>query len=269
MKNINWNYPENIEEAIDFIKNNQAVPHGGGVHLTAKKLTNPANFISLDKLPLHYVSKEGNSIKVGSLTDYNSVALQMNKILPGHILSKSLGKAATEPLRNRITIGGSLRLAPNWSDLIGPLVALDARVKIEGSTSGEFPVTEFLSNNELKRNTLITEISFPATSWDSWYYREGVVENDHPAFTITILTKQNKTLLEDIAIVITGHTKRFMRAEAIESQLKGKNPAQVDLKGIAKGMNLKFPSVRGMSAEYLRHLAETQLERGLEKLLKS
>jgi CO/xanthine dehydrogenase FAD-binding subunit len=95
------------------------------------------------------------------------------------------------------------------------------------------------------------------------------VENDHPAFTITILTKQNKTLLEDIAIVITGHTKRFMRAEAIESQLKGKNPAQVDLKGIAKGMNLKFPSVRGMSAEYLRHLAGTQIERGLQELLKS
>ncbi len=269
MKHIRWNYPENIEQAINLIKNDQALPHGGGVHLAGKKLTNTTNFICLDKLPLRYVNKEEEYIKIGSLTDYNFVAQQMNKISPGHILTKSLGKAATEPLRNRITIGGSLRLAPNWSDLIGPLVALEATVKLEGNNSGVFPVIDYLKNHELKQGALITEVQFPAANWNSWYYREGMVENDHPAFTITILTKQNESLLEDIAIAITGHTKRFMRAEAIESQLIGNDAGQVDLKGITKGLDVKFPAVKGMSAEYLKHLAEIQLERGLQEILKS
>ncbi|MCF8230854.1 MAG: FAD binding domain-containing protein [Bacteroidales bacterium] len=269
MKNIYWHYPDSIEKALDLMRNNQAVPHGGGTHLTGKRLKNENGFVSLDKLDLKYVRKEGNTIKIGSLADYNTVAERLEKIEPGHILTKSIGKAATSPLRNRITIGGSLRLAPNWSDLTGPLVALDAQVKLEGDASGTFPVTDYLSKKELKSNTLITEVILPASSWQSWYYREGITENDHPAFTITILAKHDGNSLEDIRIVITGHTKRFAKATAIEDQLKGKELKQLELDGIAKDLTLKFAPAKGMSSEYIKHLTQTQLERGLTELLKS
>ena len=269
MKNINWHYPDSIEKALDLMRNNQAVPHGGGTHLTGKRLKNENGFVSLEKLALNYVRKEDNTIKIGSLTDYNTVTERLTELAPGHILTKSIGKAATSPLRNRITIGGSLRLAPNWSDLTGPLVALDAQVRLEGEPSETFPVTDYLGKKELKSNTLITEVILPDTQWESWYYREGITENDHPAFTITILAKLGGSSLEDLRIVITGHTKRFTRATAIEGQLKGKELNQSELDGIAKGLDLKFASAKGMSSEYIRHLAETQLERGLTELLKS
>ncbi len=269
MKNINWHYPDRIEKALDLMRNDQAVPHGGGTHLTGKKLKNEKGFVSLGKLPLHYIKNEDDKIKIGATTDYNFIAQKLNELSPNHILAKSLSRAATTPLRNRITIGGGLRLAPNWSDLIGPLVALDAQVKLEGDASGTFPVTDYLNKKELKSNTLITEVILPAISGQSWYYREGITENDHPAFTITILAKHDGSSLDDIRIVITGHTKRFKRITKVEEALKGKNISQIELDGMAAGLELKFASAKGMSSDYIRHLAETQLERGLTELLKS
>ena len=269
MENYTWYYPKHIDEALELIKAEQAIPHGGGTNLTGKKLKHEKGFLSLDRLPLHYVKKEENKIKIGATTDYASIAQKLSEMSPGHILSKSLSRAATTPLRNRITIGGGLRLAPNWSDLIGPLTALEAEVKIEGATEGVYPVGDYLNKRELKSKTLITEIILPDEEWDSWYYREGVTQNDHPVFTITILAKHDGSSLEDIRIVITGHTKRFKRITAVEEALKGQSISQSELDGIAKGLDLKFASAKGMSSEYIKHLAQTQLERGLTELLKS
>lgn len=269
MEKYKWYYPENIEDVLELIKTDQAILHGGGTHLTGKRLKNEKGFVSLEKIPLHYIKKKDDKIKIGATTDYNSIAQKLNEFSPNHILAKSLSRAATTPLRNRITIGGGLRLAPNWSDLTGPLVALDAQVKLEGDASGTFPVTDYLNKKELKSNTLITEVILPANSWKSWYYREGITENDHPAFTITVLAKHDGSSLEDIRIVVTGHTKRFSRATTIEDQLKGKALHKLGLDGIAQELTLKFASAKGMSSDYIKHLAETQLERGLTELLKS
>lgn len=269
MKNIKWEYPEQIEEVLDLIKDDKVILHGGGTHLTGKKLKDGNRIVFLDKLPLNDVKRKEGSIKIGSLTDYNSIAERLEEIDPGHILAKSLGQVATIPIRNRITIGGSLCLAPNWSDLIGPLIALEAKVKLEGATSGVFQVKDYLTQKELKSKTLITEVIIPDVSWASWYYREGVTKNDHPGFTITILAKREKNTIEDIAIVLTGHTDRFMRLSKIEDQLKGNNTDQLDLRNIAKGLDIKFVSAKGMSSDYVKHLAETQIERGLIELLKS
>ncbi len=269
MKNIKWEYPNHIEEALDLIKDEKAVLHGGGTHLTGIKLKDGNRIVFLDKLPLNYVKKEEGFINIGSLADFNSVVERLNEIEPGHILSKSLRQAATIPLRNRITIGGSLRLAPNWSDLIGPLIALEADVKLEGATSGIYPVKDYLTQKKLKSQTLITEVIIPYISWYSWYYREGVTKNDHPGFTITILAKREKNEIEDIAIVLTGHTERFRRLFEIEDQIRGKNIEKLDLKDIAKGLDIKFVSAKGMSSDYVKHIAENQIERGLIELLKS
>ena len=269
MENYNWFYPENITDALELIKTGQAIPHGGGTNLTGKKLKNEQGFLSLDRLSLHYVKKEEGKIKIGAATDYASIAQKVSELSPGHILSKSLSRAATTPLRNRITIGGGLRLAPNWSDLIGPLVALGAEVNLEGAISGVFPVSDYLTQKELKSQTLITEVILPDQEWESWYYREGITQNDHPGFTISILIRREEDTLKNFRIVITGHTKRFKRITKVEEALKGRKINQLELNGIAAGLELKFASAKGMSSDYIRHLAETQLERGLHELLKS
>ena len=268
MKQIRWEFPKNIEEAVSLINENETVLHAGGVHLSGKRIKDGTTFVSLDKLHLNYVKREGSLIKIGSMTDFQTINEQLKDAMPDHILFKSLGQAATTPLRNRITIGGSLGLAPNWSDLIGPLIALDAEVKIEGAVSGIYHVTEYILKKELKTNTLITEVIIPSDNFESWYYREGLIKNDHPVFTITLLAKQKNKHVEDLAVVLTGHTQRFLRLNSIENRLKGKETNQINFENIAKGLDVKFTSVRGMSSDYIKHLVEVQVERGLTELLK-
>lgn len=269
MTEITWLHPENIEEISSLLKEDDVTLHGGGTHLSGKRLKGTYKFISLDKLPLRYIKQENGFIRIGSLMDYNTIARELQKLEPGHILSKSLSRAATNPLRNRITVGGSLRLAPNWSDLTGPLLALDARVSITGEVTEEVPVRKYLESKSLKKGTLITEISIPDMQWESLYYREGITKNDHPAFTLTILARRDGKILNDIAIGITGHTKRFMRVTALEAHLKGREFSQLDLGDICRGLELNFTPAKGMSSEYINHLMETQLERGLYNLLKA
>jgi len=269
MKQIRWEFPKNIEEAVGLINENRAVLHGGGVHLSGKRIKDETTFVSLDKLQLNYVKRENGSIKIGSMTDFQTVSEQLNNVMPAHILAKSLGQAATTPLRNRITIGGSLGLAPNWSDLIGPLIALNAEVKLEGAVSGIHHVADYILQKELNTNTLITEVIIPSVNFESWYYREGIIKNDHPVFTITLLTKQRNKHVEDLVVVLTGHTQRFLRLNSIEEKLKGQDINQIEFDNVVKGLDVKFPSVRGMSSDYIRHLAEVQIERGLTELLKS
>lgn len=269
MTEIKWLHPDTIAAVLEQLKTDDAVLHGGGTHLSGKRLRERQKLISLTKLHLRYIKQEHGRIRIGSLTDYNTIVRELQKLAPGHILTKSLSRAATNPLRNRITIGGSLRLAPNWSDLTGPLLALDAKVSIAGEATDEIPVKKYLESKTLKKRTLITEISIPDIQWDSWYYREGLTKNDHPVFTLTILSRSDGKILEDIAISITGHTKRFLRATVIENQLKGTAINQIELQNISRGMEVKFTPAKGMSSEYIRHLMETQLERGLYKSLKT
>ena len=56
------------------------------------------------------------------------------------MLAASLSQAASTPLRNRITLGGSLKDFPLWSNLYAPLIAIDAKVEIKGNKSGIYSV---------------------------------------------------------------------------------------------------------------------------------
>ncbi|MCF8304652.1 MAG: FAD binding domain-containing protein [Bacteroidales bacterium] len=268
MKNISWFYPENTKEAVELLQSQDVLLHGGGTHLSGKKLSGYHKLVALHKLPLSYIIQEKGFIRIGSMTDYHTIAEKLKQLSPGHILSKSLSRAATTPIRNRITIGGSLYLAPNWSDLTGPLLALDAEVELEGPTAGVYSVEDYLVNRELKEKTLITEIIIPDMSRESWYYRETRTENDQPAFTISILVQKEKALINDVAIAITGHTGRFMRAGTIEDRLRNRPLGQIDLEGIANSLDIKFAAPHHGSSGYLQHTLAVQLERGLTELLK-
>lgn len=269
MKNFTWHFPEKMDEAVALVTSGRVKLHAGGTHLAGKSFKPGDEVVALDKLPLKYVKKEGQAIKIGSMTDYATVVQKLEALAPGHLLARALGRSATLPLRNRITIGGSLNLAPNWSDLTGPLLALDAQVALEGDIRGTFPVADYLSDNVLRKNSLIVEIILPVKSCNSWYYRETTIESDYPAFTLSVCANLDGSVVKDIAIAITGHTKRFMRAYSIEQQLKNQDVASLNIREGIGNPDLRFASSGKFSSDYLKHCAITQLERGLKQLLKS
>lgn len=269
MKEIQWYFPEQLEELPPLLKKEGVMPHGGGTGILRKADPQQVGgLIDLSRLPLRYVEIAGESIAIGATATYADVANHLAKSDPGHILVKALGSAASTPLRNRITIGGSVAYFPMWSDLMGPLVALDARVRLAGKHEGSYPVTEYIQNRHLRKGTLITAITFDQSDWRSYYHRETRTRFDYPAFTITLLLQQSAQRMDDIRIVITGNSSRFKRLTELEEYCRGRKVADVLAEGIGSRIELQFPPKKLGSPDYITYLAGLQLERGLETLLK-
>lgn len=127
--NLKWYTPENFDEAYKLHLNNPSImPCGGTTGILRTKNFKNEGFINLKNCNLSYIKEDKNSslIKIGALTTFNEVidyitntSYKKNSFLG--ILLSSLSSSASHPLRNRITIGGSLFDLPIWSDLISPL----------------------------------------------------------------------------------------------------------------------------------------------------
>ncbi len=268
MSELKWFYPESLDAVQKLLDNEGVVPHGGGTGLLLGNVRKYKGLIDLRFLPLANVRENGDSVEIGATVSYAKAARELEKILPGNIITKSLSAAASTPLRNRITIGGSLIMAPIWSDLIGPLVALEATVSLIGRNKGRYPVEEFLANPKFRAKSLLTGVEFPKESWETLHYRAVRTAFDYPMFTLTILAKRNAAAFDDIRIVFTGNSGKFKRLREIENDMRGKNTREIDIKEMVGKLKIKFPPKRQATSEYVGHLGRIQLERALETISK-
>jgi len=129
---LQWYYPEKISEALKLIKKEGVILHAGGTRILKTEARNLKGLVDISRLPLNYIRKEGKDIIIGAgctLTDVINYCKKTNS-LPG--LCMALAEAASTPLRNRITVGGSIKDFPVWSSLYSPLIALNAKLELAG-----------------------------------------------------------------------------------------------------------------------------------------
>ncbi|HDR90754.1 MAG TPA: hypothetical protein ENN75_00740 [candidate division Zixibacteria bacterium] len=252
MPEIMWSYPKTIDKALEALQNKGAVPHGGGTGLLMGGLKKTA-LIDLKGLSLRFIEEESDHFKIGAMATYSDCA----KYLPsGNVVAIALSKAASTPLRNRITVGGSIAMAPIWSDIIGPMVASSGKIKLAGNDA-RIPVEEYLRDSELRRNSLIEHVEVPKFDGIQYYHRETRTHFDYPMFTLSMVIDG-----ESAKVVITGVKSKFARLESIEKAITGEISAD---EAIAK-LDLDFPSKMQARANYLRKVAVTEILRGLEKI---
>lgn len=272
MGELQWYFPASLDEVPEILAREGVAPHGGGTGLLRAGLGQLSGLMDLGRLGLDFArlgppsggAKEG-TVVLGAALPYAAAASKVAEILkdPEHVLAQALRQAATTPLRNRITLGGSLALAPYWSDLLGPLVALDARVRTVGARAGTLPVGEYVKDRGSRRGSLVTEIAFPALAFRGTYHRHTRTPSDRPMFTITVLRRAGAARVEDPRIVLSGSTGRFQRLGELEGRLAGRPAGKVDTAAALEGIDLELPARMGFSAEYLQAVARVELERAL------
>jgi CO/xanthine dehydrogenase FAD-binding subunit len=222
------------------------------------------------RLDLKFVRDQDGSIVLGAALSYAETAEALAK--SGHLLARSLSSAATTPLRNRISLGGSISMFPYWSDLMGPLLALEVELSLVGANSGTWPLIEYVQKRELRQNTLITSIHWPDAPWQGAYYRHTRTPTDRPAFSITVLALLESKRIEEIRIVLVGCSGRYRRLTEVEQTLKGVEvPAETAnfIDAAAAQLAIDFPARMGFSAEYLKACASVELKRALAAALRS
>ena len=279
MKEITWYFPSTLEEVPELLKKEGVFVHGGGTALLRSSLARVEGLIDLKALPLNYCREREGVIEIGAGCTYSQVTEVLQKIDSHNILIRALSGAASSPLRNRITLGGSIAFFPVWSDLMGPLMVLEAEVTLIGSNKGSFPLVEYLKKREIRNRSLITAISFKKRQLNSYYFRQSRTRFDYSSFSISMLVKKSASLsassslsasrIEEAAIVIVGCRNKFTRLSSLEDSLKGCSPADLQLKDIVSNLEVEFAAKRNYSPDYLKHLAAVELERALKAVLRS
>ena len=265
MDTFQWYFPDSIEEAVGLLRKEKTVPHGGGTSLVNRGLASVSGLVDTARLPMNYLRYDSGNLEIGANETYSSAAGGLKNILPGNLLIASLGQAASTPLRNRITLGGSASLFPLWSDLIGPMAVMNGQIRTEGKKSGLYDVFAWIGDHSLHKETLIISLFFPdAADWLSCYYRETRVGFDYPSFTVSVLARKNGNRIDTVRIAVAGGLDRVVRLGALEEALSGADLSRLSSLDVIGMASVPFGRKPAGSPGYLSRVAAVQVKRCVE-----
>ena len=268
MSTVQWYFPDTIDEALMYLGRERVAAHGGGTSLIKNGISSLKGVVDLSKLGLDSLKIDKGILETGAAMSFAEVAESLANLYPDCLLGKALGAAASTPLRNRITLGGSAALFPLWSDLIGPMSVLLGSVCVDGKNAGTYSFSAWLADRSLLEGSLITTLLFPdAIDWLSYYHRETRVGFDYPAFTVSILARKNGSSLEKVRIAVAGGLDRVKRLTELEEKLSGGDLSALEKLDVKKMASVKFGRKPAGSPEYLSEMAALQVERGLKGIL--
>jgi CO/xanthine dehydrogenase FAD-binding subunit len=260
MSNVTWEFPNTVDELVECLKKDTRLV-GGGTGLM-RNVPSEGSFTDLSALGIDYVRIDRGIAHIGGAASFAETAAVLGSEYPGNIISVSLNDAACPSLRNMITIGGSVALFPPWGRVVGPLVALDAKLQLVGATDGTFTVSEYVGSPDLAKQTAIVEVEVDLTrEWSPYWYRFSPVRFNYPLFTVVVLVEYDGDLVADCRLVLTGVRGRYRRLSEVEDRVRGKPRTKVGVTG--DDLETMFPDRQGFSGEYLAHLAAVQVTRGL------
>ncbi len=258
---IQWYFPATTREAVKLIKKKGIILHAGGTKiLEPQPRSSVKGLVDVAGLGLNYIMTKGKTVHIGSGATFAEVAafsLKRKKIIG---LGTSLSHAASTPLRNRITIGGSINDFPMWSNLYAPLLALDARVVIAGEESGVYSLEEYADSPLMKSNHLILEIRVRedkevicrAASFH-------VLRFEYPLFCIAAAITMKRERVRGARIFITGVKKKFVRLASAEQFLEGKPLTEETIDGAAVRASMTFAPDFKFSSGYKERAARVYL----------
>lgn len=261
MSNITWAFPASEEELGELLSHPGMILHGGGTGI----LRNPPKvglLVDTTRAGVSAINAASDPISIGGAATYADVIREVGSLHPNHLLVAALRVAAAPALRNRFTIGGSLALFPPWSSLVGPLVALDATVRVIGAANKSMPVATYVTDRSLQEHTAIAEIGVPtASEWRPAFHRYVRTRLTYPLFTVTVLLSMAGGAIEAARIVLVGCRDRFARLSVLEDRLVGLKPSAVTVAGDELGTTV--PDRQGLSSDYLTHVAAVEIERAV------
>lgn len=173
--------PTNIIEALDFLNEKDAIIMNGGTDLMVKKKSWSGTIPSFDK-PILFINSlkelkqvftEKNNLIIGSGCTFSQ--LERSPLVPTY-LKVVIREIASPAIRNLATIGGNICNASPAGDILTPLYALDAKLRLVSRNKERIiPIKEFIigpGRTLLNANELLTEIIIENYNNKKFYYHK-------------------------------------------------------------------------------------------------
>lgn len=173
--------PTNITEALEFLSEKDAIIMNGGTDLMVKKKSWSGTIPSFDK-PILFINSlkelkqvftEKNNLIIGSGCTFSQ--LERSPLVPTY-LKVVIREIASPAIRNLATIGGNICNASPAGDILTPLYALDAKLRLVSRNKERIiPIKEFIigpGKTLLNANELLTEIIIENYNNKKFYYHK-------------------------------------------------------------------------------------------------
>ena len=239
--------PQTIAEAVKMKEKfkDDAVFMAGGTDVNCQDSNYKIEkVIGIEQLKLNEISKKASELSIGA-------GVTIQQLMDSPKIPDPLTTAASHfvnrNIRNMATIGGNIASNYSSSNLIPILVALDAELKIGGSTTS-VPVYEYVSQ-EMTR--LIESIMISSENLAKTY---GVRKFSRTANDISIITaavtfnSQNEKL-SNVRVAVGGVAKHVVRLTELENKLEGnKLLAPSEIEDTVKNIIAPVTDIRGGDA---------------------
>jgi carbon-monoxide dehydrogenase medium subunit len=262
-----WHRPETVDEALALLEKGRVVAHGGGTSLMTVAGTAIEEIVDLGRLPLKNMKASRKEFRVEAGVTLAELAAWPALTGPAAILAEAAGRAASAPLRNRITAGGSVaRLLP-WSDLPPALLALDAAIEVAGTAAGVFQAADFFAKNPLDGTSLVTALIVPRGKGGAAFHKVSRTRFDYSFLDLAVLLSLKKGAVEKVRIAVGCAVPRPMRVTGAEDALIGRKPDADTFRRATECARLEPVRDSRASAAYREQLFRVHLQRCLEEAL--
>ena len=262
--------PVTLAEALRLLDAEGTRPLSGGTALMLMMkagVLRPSRLVSLGGLGLDRIEAHGD-LRVGAMTSLRALEKSEHIKKGWPVIARTLRTLSNVRVRNVATVGGALAHADPHMDLPPLLIALGARVAVEGKNGKRvMPVEDLYAGyleNTLQRNELITGVEIPALGQRRAAYLKCTTRSldDWPAVGVAAVLDS-----EEVTLVLSAATDKPTRLRAAEKILKGNTGDAKALKQAAEAgaEEVQIESDIHGSAAYKKQLIRVYLARAIHE----
>jgi carbon-monoxide dehydrogenase medium subunit len=260
----------NLSEALSLLQQNLEAKLLAGGHslIPAMKLrlAAPPMLIDISKVAeLRGIQREGEILVIGAMTTYRE--LETSELLKQHcpILPQAVQVVGDPMVRAKGTIGGSLAHADPAADLPAVMLALEARIKVQGPDGARvLEAEQFFTgmfSTALQDGEILTEVHIPIRPGARMAYAKF----PHPASRYAVVGVAVVLDGNTVRAAVTGVGEHAMRLSKLEQALSGQALSAENITAACQGLlppdHLNHDLVA--SKEYRAHLVDVMAKRAL------
>jgi carbon-monoxide dehydrogenase medium subunit len=262
--------PDSLSRAISLLASEGARPLSGGTALMLMMkagVLRPSRLVSLRGLGLDRIEANGD-LRLGAMTSLRALEKSEAVKKGWPVIARTLRTLSNVRVRNVATVGGALAHADPHMDLPPLLIALGARVAVEGKNGKRtMPVEDLYAGyleNTLQRNELITGVEIPPLGKRGAAYLKCTTRSadDWPAVGLAAVLDS-----QEVTLVVSAATDKPTRLRAAERILKGNTGDAKALKQAAEAAaeEVQIESDLHGSAAYKKQLIRVYLARAIHE----
>jgi len=271
--------PDSLSNIVALLEEygEEAALLAGGTDLLSniKRLSRSPNIIvDLNKVPaLSFIEIKKDALHIGAATVLNKIKNSPVVQERAPALAEAIGVLASNPSRNRATIGGNLCNASPAADTAPPLLVLDASLTLQGPDSERtVRISEFFTGpgqTVTRADEVVKEIIIPFKRGRSTFLKLG----RRKGFTLSIASVAAFGVItdgkfEDVRVALGAVAPTPVRCRKVEEALSGVAVNEDRIENAARLVNEEVSPITDVraSAAYRKEMSYVLIKRALKKI---